>query len=200
MAALQDELAANQQRIAAARAYQTEQGKRYSDRQISSQVLAKRIGGSEELITQAERDGAAICIQLVRTDSAERLVAAENDHVCQSDKEKISEAGLADIQGQYAARRADIFRKEAVAIEKFQADLRDKLAVQPLEFKVPKLDESKYFEDLGRKNLLTYQRRAQDIQAGQSAADDVNLQSLVLGEITQKEYLKRRRENRRTAD
>ena len=138
--ALQQDLAANQRRIEDVRKYQAAQGQLFADRQLSSQAFASSVLGSEELVTQYERDGAALRITLAKAESQEKLVAAENDRARQRQKKNITQAELTDIDGQYAQRRIGIARDEKAAISKIYEDLQAKLEVKPLEFKVAGLN------------------------------------------------------------
>jgi TP901 family phage tail tape measure protein len=135
-AALRDELDANQRRIEETRKYQAEQAKLFADKQITSEIFAASVAGSEDEISGYERNGAAIRIRIARAESAEKLAQAENDRVRQRKKKDITQAELTDIERQYSLRRKRFASDEAVALEKIDRDLAEKLKVTPLEFKV----------------------------------------------------------------
>ncbi|MGI4869714.1 MAG: phage tail tape measure protein [Janthinobacterium lividum] len=136
---LRDELSDNQKRIDAVKENQAEQFKLFADEQINGEGLRQSVGGTQELLTQYERNGAAIRIKIARAESAEKLVEADNQRIRESSKKKISEAELADIQAQYAARRAEILRQEGRQTQQINTDLQKKLVEKPLEFKVAEL-------------------------------------------------------------
>lgn len=185
--ALRDELVDNQKRLEALRAYQAQQAKLQEDGQITPQILAERVRGSEELATQIQRDGAAIRIKIARAEAAERLQEAENDRIRQSKKKDISEAELADIQGQYAEKRKDIVRKEGREIAQVQADLRKQLAVEPLEFKIAAVN----FDALkaaARDKKLTYDQRLAAVAGSARAEMTLVSQQYAQGKISRQKY------------
>lgn len=193
---LRDELADNEDRLKRLRAYQTEQGKLFEDKQITPSILADRVRGSEDLAVQIQRDGAAIRIKIARAEAAERLAEAENDRIRQSKKKDITEAELTDIQQQYALRRQDIFRQEGREIAKIQQQLRDELKVEPLEFKVATVDFDKLRADL-LGYVKTYQSELEGLKNAELARDSELTGMLARREITQNEYDKQQRKNRK---
>jgi TP901 family phage tail tape measure protein len=206
VSALRDELADNQKRLAALREYQTQQAKLQENGQITPEILAERVRGSEDLATQIQRDGAAIRIQIARAEARERLEEADNNRIRQSKKKDISERELADIQGQYAARRVEIARKENREIAQVQADLRKQLEVQPLEFKVAGLDPNalkKADEEIDgflAKQEQAYQRIRTGIAGSETQANAELDRQLTQHEISQATYEQRRRDNRKRAN
>lgn len=198
-ASLRDELADNAERLKLLRAYQAQQGKLFEDGQISPEILAERVRGSEDLATQIQRDGAAIRIKIAKAEAAERLAEAENDRIRQSKKKNISEEELKDIQGQYAARRVEIFRKEARDIAQAQSDLRKQLEVEPLEFKVATVDFNKLRADLIG-YVKTYESELESLKNAEMARDSELTGALARREISQNTYDQQQRKNRKDTD
>lgn len=187
VSALRDELADNQKRLTALREYQAQQSQLHNDGQITPDILAERVRGSEELATQIQRDGAAIRIKIARAEASERLQEAENDRIRQSKKKDISEAELKDIQGQYAARRVEIARKESRDIAQIQADLRKQLEVQPLEFKIATVN----FDALkaaAKDTKLTYDQRLAAVAGSARAEMTLVSQQYAAGKISRQKY------------
>lgn len=197
---LRDELADNQKRIEEARAYQAQQGKLFADRQITSALFAESVAGSQDLITQYERDGTAIRIKIARAEAAEKLEVAENDRIRQSKKKNITEAELSDIQGQAAARRVEIRRQEARRIAEINDEASKRQgAVEPLEFKIASVDFEKLKRDLDVR-VKTYQESYNDIKNAEEAVSSELMGQLARREITAVEYDKRQRANRKKAN
>lgn len=197
---LRDELADNQTRIAELRKYQAEQAKLFADKQITPEIFAERVRGSEDLAIQLERNGTAIRIKIARAEAAEKLEVAENDRIRQSKKKKITEQELADIQGQFAARRVEIRRQEARKIDEINREAGERQgAVEPLEFKVNSVDFDKLKRDLIG-YVKTYEGKVQDIKNAEAATEDALLQALTRGEINQNQFDKKRRANRKAAN
>jgi TP901 family phage tail tape measure protein len=210
--ALRDELAANQRRIDETRKFQAEQAKLFTDKQITSEIFAASVAGTEDEISGYERNGAALRIRIVRAESSEKLATAENDRVRQRKKKDITQAELTDIEQQYSLRRQGILRKEAVAIDTINRDLAEKLKVSPLEFKVNTTDFAKLKRDLlsvSEQNLFgknageaaeekerQFQREAQQFITHEEALGVELLRALNAREITQDEFDKRAAANR----
>jgi TP901 family phage tail tape measure protein len=191
---LRDELADNQERLKRLRDYQTEQAKLFEDKQVSPELFAESVRGSEDLATQIQRDGAAIRIKIVRAEAAERLQEADNDRIRQSNKKNISEAELTDIQQQYALRRVNILRREQRDIAQVQKDLSKQLAEEPLEFGLP----TRSLEALNnqfKEFVKTYEYELEGIRNAEKARESELLGQLSRREISQGEYERRSAKN-----
>jgi TP901 family phage tail tape measure protein len=134
---LEDELADNRRGIDAVKQYQAEQGKLFEDKQITEQLFAESVAGSEDLITQLVRDGAALRIRIARAESREKLIEADNDRIRQRSKKDITQAELTDIEAQYSERRIAIYRAEKRKIETIKRETAEALETKPLEFISP---------------------------------------------------------------
>jgi TP901 family phage tail tape measure protein len=201
---LRDELEANQRRIAEARAYQAEQGKLFADKQLSNELFAASVAGSEDLINQLERDGAALRIRIIKAETIEKLAEAENDRVRQRNKKNITQAELTDIDQQYSLRRQEVFRREGVAIGKVYEDLGAKLEAKPIEFKINTVyldklkrdllsisDQSLFGKNAGEaadEKERQFQREAQQLLTHEQALYAQNLAALNRRELTQEQF------------
>jgi TP901 family phage tail tape measure protein len=193
---LRDELADNQKRIDAIKAYQAQQAKLFADKQITPEIFAENVRGSEDLITQLERGGTAIRISIARAEADEKLAIAENDRIRQSKKKKITGEELADIQGQYAARSVEIERQKVRKIAEINEEAGKRQgAVEPLEFKLPVPDIQLLRSRLGE-FVKTYESELTDIKNAEQAREKDLIGQLSRREISQNEFEKRASQSR----
>ena len=199
--ALRDALADNQKRIDAAKAYQAEQGRLFAAGQLSSETFAESVAGSQDLITQYERDGTALRIKIVKAESAEKLEEASNDRIRQSKKKNISEAELADIQGQYALRRVEIARKEKREIAAINDEASKRQgAVEPLEFKPVQVDYDAILRARNKVRLRSYETELAEITRFENETSVLLTGQRARREISQEQYDERQRINRKNAN
>jgi len=197
---LRDELADNQTRLAELRKYQAEQGKLFQDKQLTPELFAERVRGSEDLAVQLERTGTAIRIKIARAEATEKLEVAENDRIRQSKKKKITQKELEDIQGQYAARSVEIERQKNRKIEEINREAGERQGkVEPLEFKVNSVDFDKLERDI-KERTRTYEGELTKIKDAESASEKNLIGALARREISQNQFDARRRASRKEAN
>lgn len=147
---LQGELADNQRRIDDLKKFQVAQGKLFEDKQVTEGLFAAAVAGSQDAITQLERDGVALRLRLAREETAGKLVEIDNERIRGSQKKEISAAELADVNAAAATKTLAATRALERQVAAIRREGQAKLEELPIEFRVSKLDLSQSDRDFQR--------------------------------------------------
>lgn len=130
---LEAELAENRRRIAAIRKYQAEQNRLFENGQINRQQFAEAVAGVEDAVSQLERDGTALRIRIAKEETTGKLAEIENERVRLSNKKKITQAEISDIEEAAGEKRIQAVRERERKIAQIQREGVERLEVKPID-------------------------------------------------------------------
>lgn len=182
------QLAEQELLIARTKEYQQAQGKLFEDNQLNATSYAENVAGTQELITDAERQAASIRVAIATAEADAKLAQARSEYAQLRKQKKISNAELADAQKALAITQETIAAELSTKIVAINDDLAQKLKQQPIEFKISNIDKEleridNAFDRTANRDI----QRMNDTAAREKAKYDLTIER-------EKEYEEKKRE------